>query len=268
MKIPVNRFKSRLLAGEIQYGLWVALTDPIAAEISAAAGFDWLLVDAEHAPYDIKSLVGHLQAIAPYNTSPIVRPPVGDVVVIKQLLDIGAQTLLIPMVDTAEQAEMLVRATRYPPKGIRGVGTSMARAARWNHVDNYLHSADEEICLIVQVETATAVDNLEAIVAVEGVDAVFIGPSDLAASLGHLGDPGHPDVMSVVAQSFKTILEAGKGAGVLAVVPELAREYQSQGATFIGSGVDTAILAGATKALAASMRSDDEEDSVSRGTGY
>jgi 4-hydroxy-2-oxoheptanedioate aldolase len=266
MEMPINKFKARLLEGNLQFGLWVALTDPMAVEISAAAGFDWLLIDAEHAPFELPSVASALQAVAPYETSPIVRPPVGDAVLIKKLLDIGVQTLLVPMVDSAGQAEMLVRATRYPPRGIRGVGTSMARAARWNHVKDYLHQADDEICLIVQVESATAVENLDEIVAVEGVDAVFIGPSDLAASLGHLGNPGHPDVMDVIGQSFKTIREAGKAAGVLAVVPELAGKFAEQGATFIGGGVDTALLAGATRALADSMRSGD--DAVSRGTGY
>ena len=268
MNIQRNRFKARLVNGELQYGLWLALTDPLAAEISATAGFDWLLIDAEHAPFDVPSIVTHLQAIAPYETSPIVRPPVGDAVLIKQLLDIGVQTLLVPMVESAEQAQMLVRATRYPPRGMRGVGTSMARAARWNHVRDYFEHADNEICLIVQVESAAAVENLEEIVAVDGVDAVFIGPSDLAASLGHLGNPGHPDVVETIEKSFKTIRDAGKWAGVLALAPELIRKFANQGATFIGCGVDTAILAGATRSLAESVSSGDDDDSATRGTGY
>jgi 4-hydroxy-2-oxoheptanedioate aldolase len=268
MDMPRNRFKERLVKGELQYGLWLALTDPVAAEISAAAGFDWLLIDGEHAPFDIPSLVTHLQALAPYESSPIVRPPVGDPVIIKQYLDIGVQTLLVPMVDSAEQAEMLVRAVRYPPRGMRGVGTSMARAARWNHVKGYLDHADSEICLIVQVESAAAVKNLDAIVSVEGVDAVFIGPSDLAASLGHLGNPGHPEVVETIEKAFKTIRDSGKGAGVLALAPELIKKFAAQGATFIGCGVDTAILAGTTRRLAESVRSGDDDDSASRGTGY
>ena len=172
------------------------------------------------------------------------------------------------MVESAEQARMLVRATRYPPRGVRGVGTSMARAARWNHVRDYFEHADNEICLIVQVESAAAVENLEEIVAVDGVDAVFIGPSDLAASLGHLGNPGHPDVVETIEKSFKTIRDAGKWAGVLALAPELIKKFANQGATFIGCGVDTAILAGATRGLAESVSSGDDDDSATRGTGY
>ncbi len=250
MKLPINTFKRALTSGRPQYGLWLGLPDTICAEIGASAGFDWLLIDAEHAPYSVRDVHNHLQAIAPYQVPALVRPAEGRTALLKQLLDVGAQSLLIPMVDTAEQARQLVQDVRYPPQGARGLGTSMARAARWNRVDGYLHSANDEICLIVQAETTTAMANLEEIVAVEGVDGVFIGPSDLSASMGHVGNPGHPDVVSAIEAGFATIAGAGKAAGVLAVDEQLAQHYVAHGAVFVGVGVDAALLANATRQLA------------------
>ena len=250
MDLPVNSFKRSLGNDRPQFGLWMGLPDSICAEIGASAGFDWVLIDAEHAPYSIRDVHNHLQAIAPYQVPAIVRPAQGSTALLKQLLDVGAQTLLVPMVDTAEQARQLAQDVRYPPEGIRGLGTSMARAARWNRVESYVQKANEEICLIVQAETTTAMANLQEIVAVEGIDGVFIGPSDLSASMGHIGNPGHPEVVAAIEVAFETILAAGKAVGILAVDEALARNYVDSGANFVGVGVDSALLANATRQLA------------------
>lgn len=265
MELPINRFKRAIRANaaqgtgaqgtviqgkKVQYGLWIGLLDPISAEIGAGAGFDWVLVDAEHAPYSVRDVQTHLQAIAPYGVPALVRPAEGRTALLKQLLDVGAQTLLVPMVNTAQQARQLVRDVRYPPQGIRGLGTSMARAARWNGVDDYLHRANDEICLIVQAETQTAMDNLSAIAGVDGVDGVFIGPADLSASMGHIGHPDHPDVIDAIEAGFKTIVAAGKAAGVLALDAALAERYADKGASFIGVGVDVSLLAASLRQLA------------------
>jgi 4-hydroxy-2-oxoheptanedioate aldolase len=250
MELPKNRFKQGLASGQPQYGLWLGLPDNSAAEIAAVAGFDWLLIDGEHAPFDLRTIMSHLQAMAPYEVAPIVRCVEGNTALIKQLLDIGVQTLLVPMVETAEQAEQLVRAVRYPPAGIRGLGTSLARAARWNQVPGYLKKANDEICLIVQVETASAMENLDAILQVEGVDGVFIGPSDLSASMGYIGDAGNPVVVETINTGLNKIRAAGKYAGLLCLDPSLAQNYVEQGANFVGVGVDTMILANETRKLA------------------
>ena len=256
MELPKNRFKQGQASGRTQYGLWLGLPDNSAAEIAAVAGFDWLLIDAEHAPFDLRTIMAHLQAMAPYEVAPIVRPVEGDTALIKQLLDIGAQTLLVPMVDSAEQARALVQAVRYPPAGIRGLGTSLARAARWNQVPGYLQKANAEICLLVQVETATALENLDEILAVEGVDGVFIGPSDLSASMGYIGDAGNPVVVDAINTGLNKIRAAGKYAGLLCLDPALVKQYLQQGASFVGVGVDTLILAQATRRLAQQYKSD------------
>ena len=265
MELPVNRFKARLKAGENQFGLWLGLPDATAAEIVAGANFDWLLIDGEHAPFDLQTILNVLRALEPYSVSPIVRPVVGDTNLIKQLLDIGAQTLLVPMVDTAEQAEQLVKAVRYPPEGIRGLGSSLARAARWNQIPGYLKKANSEICLIVQVETVKALENLDAIAAVEGVDAVFIGPSDLSASMGYIGDAGHPKVVAAIEDGIARITAAGKAAGLLSMDPALSEHYIKQGATFVGVGVDTLLLANGAKQLIARFRGESEEIKVQAG---
>jgi 4-hydroxy-2-oxoheptanedioate aldolase len=195
--------------------LWLGLTDPICAEICAGAGFDWLLIDGEHAPNDVRSILAQLQAVAPYPAHPIVRPVSGDVQLIKQLLDIGAQTLLVPMVESAEQAKLLVAAMRYPPAGIRGVGAALARASQWNRVTNYLHEANDQMCLLVQVETRPGLENLDAIAAVEGVDGVFIGPADLSAALGHLGNRDMPTCSRPSRTPSGRIRASGRAAGIL-----------------------------------------------------
>jgi 4-hydroxy-2-oxoheptanedioate aldolase len=260
MQIPTNDFKRRLLGGETQIGLWSGLVDPVAAEICAGAGFDWLLIDGEHAPNDVRSVLTQLQAIAAYPTQAIVRPVVGDVNLLKQYCDIGVQTFLIPMVESAEQAARMVAAVRYPPAGVRGVGTALARAARWNRVEDYFGSANREMCVLVQIETPRGLDEIDGIATTEGVDGVFIGPSDLAASLGLLGQPAHPTVRSAVEGAITRIVGHGTAAGVLAVVPDLARSYLAAGATFVGVGTDTVLLANATQQLAASFTTKPDGD--------
>ncbi|PMR72616.1 4-hydroxy-2-oxoheptanedioate aldolase [Billgrantia endophytica] len=254
MQMPHNRFKRRLLAGERQTGLWLGLANAYTAEMAATAGFDWLLLDGEHSPNDLNSLLAQLRAVAPYASHPIVRPPTGDPVLIKQYLDIGVQTLLIPMVESAAQAAELVAATRYPPRGIRGVGHVLARAARWGQVEDYLARADEEMCLLVQVETRAGLDNLDAIAATEGVDGVFIGPADLSAAMGHLGDPGHPAVRTAIGDAIGRINAAGKAAGIVTVDEEEAGEYLETGCHFVGVGIDSLLLMRAMQGLATRFR--------------
>lgn len=254
MKTPVNPFKQALREGRVQIGLWVGLADAYAIEAMAGAGFDWLLIDGEHAPNDLRTVLGQLQAVAPYPTHPIVRPVIGDVPLIKQLLDVGAQTLLIPVVESAEQAATLVAAVRYPPRGIRGVGSALARSSRWNSISDYLQTADAQMCVLLQVETKKGVDNLAAIAATEGVDGVFFGPADLSASMGLLGQPGHPDVQRAILDGIATVRKAGKAAGVLAADPKLARLYLDAGALFVAVGVDVSLLSRACRELAAAFK--------------
>jgi 4-hydroxy-2-oxoheptanedioate aldolase len=268
MDVPRNTFKQALEERRVQYGLWLGLVDPVCAEIAAGAGFDWLLIDQEHAPNDVRTVLAQLQAVAPYPPHAAVRPVEGSVSLIKQLLDIGAQTLLVPLVETPEQAARLVAAVRYPPRGIRGVGPSLARAAQWGRIERYLEQAEAEICLIVQVETAKGLGNLAQITAIEGVDAVFIGPSDLAASLGHPGNPAHPDVRRRIEDAIRTIAAAGKSAGLLATDSELARHYVKAGASFVAVGVDTSLLARATRQLAAAFKSPGQAGPEPKSGGY
>jgi 4-hydroxy-2-oxoheptanedioate aldolase len=251
MKLPANTFKRALRQGKPQIGLWVGLADAYVAELLATVGFDCLVIDAEHAPNDPRSVLAQLQAMAPYPVHPIVRPVCGTVELIKQYLDIGAQTLIIPMVETAEQARQMVAATRYPTRGVRGVGSALARSSRWNQIDGYLHGSDEEICVLVQVESASALTHLGAIAAVDGVDGVFFGPADLAASMGLLGKPSDPAVRAAILQGIATVSKAGKAAGTLTSDRRLAREYLDHGALFVAVGVDTTILVTAAKELAA-----------------
>lgn len=251
MEIPQNKFKAALKEEKKLFGIFMGIPNTTVAELCAGAGFDWVLVDGEHGTFDLQSIMTHLQVIAAYPVSPIVRVVEGQTAIIKQVLDIGAQTILVPMVDTVEHAEEVVRACNYPTAGVRGVGTALVRAAQWNRITDYLQKADEEICVIVQAETVTAMENIEAIAAVEGVDAVFIGPADLSASMGFIGQPNHPEVVEAVYDGIKRIKAAGKEAGVLAVNKELVQKYSEAGAKFIGVGVDTALFSNATKKLAA-----------------
>ncbi|MDH6164889.1 4-hydroxy-2-oxoheptanedioate aldolase [Variovorax boronicumulans] len=246
-----NPFKAALAARQPQVGLWLSMADPYLAEVSAGTGFDWLLIDGEHAPNDLRSTLAALQAVAPHRTQPVVRAVQGDTALIKQLLDIGAKTLLVPMVDTAEQARNLVSAMRYPPLGIRGVGSAVGRASQWSARADYLDAADDEVCLLVQAETVQALGNLDAICAVEGVHGVFIGPADLAASMGHRGRPGHPEVQAAIEGAMRTIVASGKAAGTLTSDPTLARRYLEIGCTFVAVGVDVLLYANAARKLAA-----------------
>ncbi len=245
-----NHFKRALQEKRPQIGLWLGLCSGYSAELLATAGFDWLLIDNEHAPNDVQTVLGQLQAVAPYPSQPVVRPPWNDAVIIKQLLDVGAQTLLIPMIQNAEQARDAVRATRYPPHGVRGVGSALARASRWNRVPDYLQQADEQMCVLVQIETREAVKNLDAILQVEGVDGVFIGPADLSADMGFAGNPQHPEVQRTIDDAIARIRAAGKAPGILMANKALAQRYLEAGALFVAVGVDTTLLARAAEALA------------------
>jgi 4-hydroxy-2-oxoheptanedioate aldolase len=247
---PGNPFKNALASGRQQIGLWLSMADPYMAEVSATAGFDWLLIDGEHAPNDVRSILAALQAVAPYRSHPVVRAVAGEVALIKQLLDIGAQSLLIPMVDTPARARNIVSATRYPPHGIRGVGSAVGRASRWDARSDYLAGADDEVCLLLQAETVEAFSNLEAICKVDGVDGVFIGPADLAASMGRRGRPDHPEVLAAIEQAIKTIIASGKAAGTLTSDPALARSYLALGCTFVATGVDVLVYANAIRRMA------------------
>lgn len=250
MDTLTNGFKQALREGRARIGLWSALTHATAAEICAGAGFDWLLIDGEHAPNTLQTMLQQLQAVAPYPVAPVVRPSWNDPVQIKQILEIGAQTLLVPMVQSAEEAAAAVAAVRYPPQGVRGVGSSLARSSRWNRIDNYLHRANEEMCVLIQIETPQGLAALDAILATDGVDGVFIGPADLSASMGHLGDPGHPDVVAAIEDAIGRIVRAGKAAGILHSDIATARRFLALGATFVAVGVDSSLLARAAEKLA------------------
>jgi 4-hydroxy-2-oxoheptanedioate aldolase len=250
MMAPGNPFKDRLLAGEPQIGLWLSIPSAFTAEICATAGYDWLLLDGEHTPSSIQTVLAQIQAMGGYPVShPVARPVIGDPVLIKQLLDVGVQTLLIPMVDDARQAAELVRATRYPPHGFRGVGYGTARVSRWDLRTDYSKVADQEVCLLVQAETQDAINNLDEICAVPGVDGVFLGPSDLAAAYGHLGNPGHPDVQAVIEQGIATILKHGKAPGILTPDETLAKRYLALGAKFVAVGLEARVLARGVREL-------------------
>ncbi len=254
MDMPVNLFKQRLCSGTVQIGLWLGLADAYCAELAANAGFDWLLIDGEHAPNDLRGLLSQLQAVAAYASQPVIRPVIGDTALIKQVLDLGAQTLLVPMVESAEQARQLVRAIHYPPQGIRGVGSALARASRWNSIPGYLDLANEQMCLLVQIENPEGLANLDAIAAVEGVDGVFIGPADLSAAMGHRGNPGHPEVQAAIEDAIGRIQRAGKAAGILSADETLARRYIELGAAFVAVGVDTTVLMRGLQTLASTFK--------------
>ncbi|WP_448632523.1 MULTISPECIES: 4-hydroxy-2-oxoheptanedioate aldolase [Pseudomonas fluorescens group] len=254
MDMPINTFKQRLKSGEAQIGLWLGLADAYCAELAANAGFDWLLIDGEHAPNDVRTLLGQLQAVAPYASQPVIRPVVGDTALIKQVLDLGVQTLLVPMVESAAQARELVRAIHYPPSGVRGVGSALARASRWNSIPGYLDKADEQMCLLVQIESREGLANLDAIASVDGVDGVFIGPADLSASMGFRGNPGHPDVQAAIEDAIARIRKAGKAAGILSADEKLARRYIELGAAFVAVGVDTTVLMRGLQSLASAFK--------------
>lgn len=237
-----NQFKADLLSGKTQIGLWIGGGNSYTTEICAGAGYDWLLLDGEHAPNTVPMLLNQLQAIAAYSSAPVIRPAWNDPVLLKQLLDIGGQNFLIPMIQSADEARQAVSAISYPPRGFRGVGTALARAAHWGAITDYLTRANDEICLLCQVETVEAMAAIEEICQVEGVDGIFIGPADLAASMGHIGNPGHPEVVSAIEQGITRIVAAGKAAGILQANIQSAKHYISKGASFVAVGVDTVLL--------------------------
>lgn len=250
-----NRWAQRISSGTAQFGLWAASGSAYVTEICAGSGIDWLLLDQEHAPNDIRSTLEQLQVLAGYpDIEVVVRPPAADPVYIKQLLDIGARNLIVPMVDTPEQAATAVAATRYPPAGIRGVGSALARASQWNRISDYLATADSGVSLTVQVESLAGLAALAEIADVDGVDAVFVGPADLAASMGKLGLPEHAEVVTTIEKALATIVEHGKSAGVNAFNETIARRYLAAGASFVLIGADVALLARGAEQLVAKYR--------------
>ncbi len=249
-----NAFKRAIAAGQLQIGLWSSLCSNIAAEIVSDSGFDWILLDTEHSPNEIPGLLAQLQAVRGGTATPIIRPAWNDAVLAKRCLDIGTQTLLFPYVQNAEEARRAVASTRYPPQGIRGVSVA-ARASRYGRTPGYLGKANTEICVLVQVETRAALDELEAIAKVDGVDGVFIGPSDLAASLGHIGNPAHAEVQAAIKDAVTRLTALGKPAGILTGNEEEARRYIDWGYLFVAVGADVGLLAKSADTLAKKFKS-------------
>ena len=237
-------------------GMWVCSGSPVIAEICAGSGLDWLLIDMEHTANSLESVLVQLQVVAAYDITAVVRVPAGDAVTIKQVLDLGAQNLMVPMISSPSEARAAVEAVRYPPAGRRGVGSALSRSARWNRVDRYLEDGADHVSLFVQVETAAGVEAAAEIAAVDGVDGVFVGPSDLAASLGLLGQQTHPQVVDAVSRAFSAVQSAGKPVGVNAFDPTAARRYLDAGAEFILVGADVALLARASEQLAGAFTPD------------
>ena len=249
MDLPRNTFKHAIVKGQLQIGLWCSLCSNITAEIVSHSGYDWLLLDTEHSPNEVPDVLSQLQAVQTGTASAIVRPAWNDMVLIKRYLDIGAQTLLIPFVQTADEARAAVAATRYPPAGIRGI-TGSGRASRYGRVKDYLKNASSEICLLVQVETKSALDQIEKIASVEGIDGVFIGPNDLSASFGHLGNWGHADVQAALKDAVVRLKKIAKPAGILTPNEEEAKRFIDWGYTFVAVGSDLGLLAKNADALA------------------
>lgn len=249
MELPLNHLKRALREGRPQIGFWSCLSSHITVEVLADAGFDWLVLDTEHSPNELTMVHSQLQAMGGGTASAVVRPVWNDPVVFKRLLDIGVQSLLVPFVQNADEARRAVAATRYPPAGIRGFA-AVIRANRYGRVKDYHRRAHEEILLMVQLETRVALSNLESIAAVEGVDGLFIGPGDLAADLGHLGDPGHPEVHAAIDDTLRRILATGKIAGILAPVEADARRWLEMGCQFVAVGSDVGLLASQSEELA------------------
>lgn len=255
MELRKNRFKQALKEGVQQIGLWTSLCSNISTELISYSGFDWIVLDMEHAHNELPDIISQIQAMGTSNSSAVVRPPWNDMVVIKRLLDAGAQTILIPYVQNAEEAQYAVDAVHYPPKGVRGVAGG-SRASAFGRMKNYLHRANEEICLLLQVETIEALDQLEAILEIEGVDGIFIGPSDLSASMGHLGNADHPDVQSAIARAHAILSKTKVASGILGVKTEHAQKYIDMGFDFVAVGTDAGLLAAASDALCARFKAE------------
>lgn len=242
MQVSKNSFKAVLQAQQAQIGLWLGSTSPYIAELCASTGYDWVLIDGEHAPNTVQTMLAQLQAVAAYPVAPVVRPVDSNPALLKQLSDIGGRNFLIPMMESADEASQVVSALRYPPQGTRGIGTALARAALWGGVTDYLAKANEELCILCQVETVAGLAALDDILQVEGVDGVFIGPADLAASLGYPGQSGHPVVVEAISTAMQRIVASGKAAGILQVDVAQAKTYLDLGATFVAVGVDMVLL--------------------------
>jgi 4-hydroxy-2-oxoheptanedioate aldolase len=253
MKLPTNTFKHAIKAGRLQIGLWSQLASNIAVEVVAGSGFDWLVLDTEHAPNELPMINSQLQAAQGGSAHPVVRVPWNDMVAIKRYLDIGAQTLLIPTIETEEQARDAVAFTRYPPRGLRGYSAA-PRASLYGRVADYPKICEDELCVLLQIETRLGLDNIERIAAVEGVDGLFIGPGDLSAALGHIGNPKHPEMQAVIEEAIRRIRACGKPAGILISDETLARHYIDVGCVFTAVGSDLGILARMTEQLAARFK--------------
>lgn len=253
MELRTNTFKAAIARGERQIGLWSTLCSPLVAEILGGAGYDWIVIDTEHSPNELPDVIAQLQALATSSATPVVRPAWNDPVLIKRILDGGAQTLLLPFVQNVAEAEAAVAATRYPPHGIRGVTTS-ARAGGYGRIKDYLKIAPAQICVLVQIETAEALADLEGIAGVDGVDGVFIGPADLSASMGHLGNPAHPEVQAAIKDAVDRLKKLGKPAGILTGKEDEAKRYIEWGYTFVAVGADLGVLARNAEALAARFK--------------
>ena len=250
MPAKPNSFKKALAAGETRFGCWLSLAEPVSADVVATAGFDWLVIDAEHGPNDLRSILAQLQVLEASSSHAVVRVPVGETWILKQVLDAGAQTVLVPMVESADQARQLVRDVTYPPHGDRGVGYAIARASRYAEITDYGTTADDEVCLLVQVENVRGLEALDDILGVEGVDGVFIGPADLAADMGHMGNAAHPDVQAAIMEALARIRAAGKAPGILSTQDSMTNAALAAGAQFVAVGADVLLLAQAARALA------------------
>lgn len=251
MPVSPNRFKAAIQQGKPQIGLWLDMGEAITAEIAGTAGFDWLVIDGEHGPNDLRSIIDQLRALATSPAEPVVRVPTGESWIIKQLLDAGARTLLVPMVDTAEQAQALVSAMHYPPRGIRGMGAVVARASGFNTIENYAQNASDGLCLLVQAETRAALANLDDILNVDGIDGIFIGPADLAADMGYLGKIDEPEVQKAIEGAITKIVSAGKAAGILTFNETYNKSYLELGASFVAVGADVTEFSNAIRSLCA-----------------
>ncbi len=258
MPAPHNTFKKALKDGKTVFGCWLGLADTYSTELMGTAGFDWLVIDGEHAPNDLRSILGQLQVLQASSSHAVVRVPIGETYLIKQVLDAGAQTVLVPMVDNADQARQLVRDVSYPPHGNRGVGYALSRASRFSQIADYGLTADDEICLLVQVESVAGLGNLEDILAVDGIDGVFIGPADLAADMGHMGNATHPDVQAAIMGALTKIDASGKAAGILSTKDEMTTAAIKAGARFVAVGADVLLLSHAAQALAKKWRDTQE----------
>lgn len=254
MPAKPNPFKNALKNGETVFGCWVGLADTFSAEIMGTTGFDWLVIDGEHGPNDLRSILAQLQVLEASDSHPVVRVPIGDTRILKQMLDAGAQTVLVPMVDNVDQARQLVRDVTYPPKGDRGVGYALSRASRFAEITDYGKTADDEICLLVQVENLKGIAALDDILTLDGIDGVFIGPADLAADMGHMGDALHPDVQEVIMDALARIRAAGKAPGILSTNDPMTQNAIDAGAQFVAVGADVLILAQGARSLSAKWK--------------